>query len=100
MTPKTFEAHGYNWTAHTPGDPCPCDPDSKPIVLLRDGLQSFGNTTAKLWEWGEVYDSTITGWRYAEQPAQEKDELATLREQNASMQLALEVSTLCKPFLL
>lgn len=77
-TPKTFEAHGHTWTAHTPGDPMPCDKFNEVCVITRDEVNSdkFGAIDqiqlAEDWRWEKISECElceIIGWRSAnEQP--------------------------------
>lgn len=67
-TPKTFTAHGHTWTSHTPGDPNPCKPKTKPIILFDDHETSIGVYEAKIWDWSAKCSVKIIGWRYADEP--------------------------------
>ncbi len=94
-TKPTFRAHGKDWFPHTPGDPMPCDGESKPTVLFADGGTSIGATLAKDWQWNDAHEgSNIVGWRYADpQPESAEsvtDGLARLREEVANMRTAIQ----------
>lgn len=71
-TQSTFEARGYTWMRHTPGDPCPVPPDTLVHILMRcqeEGAQEAAK--AKLYDWGIEdlqVEGQIIGWRYAETP--------------------------------
>lgn len=71
--PETFESHGYTWTRHTPGDPCPVsNPDALVYVLTSFGGPSEGKPSrAGLCLWHVIKNinyarGEIIGWRYAE----------------------------------
>jgi len=66
-TPKTFTAHGIEWTTHKPGDAMPCDGD-KIVHLIRGDEILDGGVIGRNWFWN---DDKITGWRYADQPKTE-----------------------------
>ena len=73
--PATFETHGKVWTRHTPGDPCPCDPEAIVEALLACEAQSGKYTAesglAETWRWDcKTGEYSIIGWRYADEPAQ------------------------------
>jgi len=68
---KTFEAYGLIWTKHKPGDPMPCDGDSKVNILLRDELVSSYNPQECFahycrWDKEISVEAQIIGWRYAD----------------------------------
>ena len=74
-TPDTFEAHGYTWTRHTPGDPRPCDIKSEVYVLWRNQT-IHGPHTPDHWYWTNLVSNgqaLIIGWRYAD--AEKPDEI-------------------------
>lgn len=77
--PATFEAHGKTWNSHKPGDPMPCDPESKIDTLLEDGDIGGTDTKAKRSDWGirETGDNII-GWRYTDEQPEPKLPIATL----------------------
>lgn len=65
--PNTFEAHGYTWTRHTPGDPVPCTLDTKVRVLMRCDVNVgyYGvPDEARHFNWSAKLDSArqIIGW--------------------------------------
>lgn len=69
--PATFEAHGYTWTRHTPGDPMPCDGDTMVQCVFADGDLWPGSFPAKDVRWTKNNDlGDVIGWRYADEPAQ------------------------------
>lgn len=60
----TFEAHGFTWNKHVPGDPMPCDPDAEVVYLnSRDYISAPVRADYLVWE----QYSAIIGWRYAEE---------------------------------
>lgn len=72
MTPETFEAHGKTWTAHTPGDPMPCEAGLWVEVLTRGEVESgryiHASSLAEGWDWDwdtMIFgEDEIIGWRY------------------------------------
>ena len=66
-SPPTFEAHGFTWFKHTPGDPMPCDGNAQVNWLLPEELDGYykrATTKANnkhLW-------LKCAGWRYANKP--------------------------------
>lgn len=74
---EVFEAHGFEWFKHVPGDPMPCDGDAVVCVLLEQG--GFGHSPqgaeASQWRWSNFLSvSNIIGWRYAEETKPESQE--------------------------
>lgn len=71
VKPETFEAHGKMWTRHNPGNPMPCDGETKIEVVFQDGAFSGLPTAASIWEWSKEHPQNewIVGWRYADQPS-------------------------------
>ena len=74
MKKETFEAHGYTWFKHIPGEPMPCKNTDKVRVLLRNEDYLVGIFEAGEMGWGSigsdgVYDEhdEIIGWYPAEQ---------------------------------
>lgn len=65
--PATFEAHGYTWTRHKPGDPMPCDGGRRVFCISNSPDCYDGAMEAKCWSWG-VETVSIIGWRYADEP--------------------------------
>jgi hypothetical protein len=66
----TFEAHGFTWTKHVPGDPMPCDRDALVHCYVKEngGLEVSSPGTGKTWWWTDEGDETdIIGWRFAEE---------------------------------
>jgi len=67
--PETFEAHGFTWFKHKPGDPMTCDGDVEIETLLAGevgGRYKGCVENAKCWDWKTDGGSTaIVGWRYA-----------------------------------
>lgn len=64
--PETFEAHGYTWFKHTPGDPCPCDGDAVVEVMLDVEKEDWASLPYRAGNWG--WKGGIIGWRYADAP--------------------------------
>lgn len=58
-----FEAQGFEWFRHTPGDPMPCDGEAEIVYLNKRGYVSHPRS-ASLPEWGR--HSAIIGWRFAD----------------------------------
>lgn len=81
-TPDTFEAHGYTWTRHTPGDPMPCDGDKRVQVLFSGGTVSHNRSNASRWDWGghgghvETLTHLIIGYRVLDTPPQPAQEVS------------------------
>jgi len=78
-TPKTFQAHGFTWTAHTPGDPMPCDGNKMVCILLQSELHNrtydHDERLAKYYPWESKStdeDSRVVGWYYANNPQPSK----------------------------
>lgn len=94
--PATFEKHGHAWTVHKPGDPCPCDGDTLVIALSRgefkDGnIQPWPYPAKQLiWDERPSFGGALEliGWHGPTPPAQEKEELALLRDEIATMHAA------------
>ena len=69
----TFTSHGKTWTRHTPGDPMPCDGESR-VYILCDGSKSEKDwgaiRTAGVLNWSNepTGDWQIIGWRHADEP--------------------------------
>lgn len=69
---STFTGHdGKTYNRHTPGNPCPVDKNVDIVIL--DRLQKVWTTKdcPDSW-WTAEYSNPIIGWRYADEPAQEK----------------------------
>lgn len=70
--PKTFTAHGLEWIPHTPGDPMPCDGETKVRFLFRTEAEG-GTYVPAIWRaeecnWMERPNLSFTeiiGWNYA-----------------------------------
>lgn len=99
--PETFEAHGHTWTKHTPGDPMPCDGESRIYVLMRDpssGSMGRQETTAAGLDWDIIERAKkveIIGWRYADKPeSPEPSELDKLRQIVADCMAVMPVGNL------
>ena len=95
-TTPTFHAHGKDWFPHTPGEPMPCNGNTKVDILMRIELNSNycpEPDDGDVWDWSVISDdagSEIIGWRDADpQPESVTDELARLREKNANMRAAI-----------
>ena len=71
--PLLFMHAGKSWTYHRPGDPMPCDGERK-IVCIVGGNVWSDIVKGSDWEWGELLNGSIIGWRYAE-PATKEVEL-------------------------
>jgi len=73
--PATFTgSDGKTYNRHTPGDPCPCDPEASVQCLTSiSGPTSAGKATYFGWK-VSVHDENhwgvIIGWRYADEPSQ------------------------------
>ncbi len=74
----TFEAHGFTWTKHTPGDPMPCGQFESIWVILRGDLKNNVKPSrlgeGGRWFWGVATvdpENKIIGWRYADKPETE-----------------------------
>jgi hypothetical protein len=65
--PETFEAHGLTWFKHKPGDPMPCDGDTRVQVIWDDEVSDLGMrlVVQKAHACGWRTDARIVGWRYA-----------------------------------
>jgi uncharacterized protein YodC (DUF2158 family) len=70
--PATFEAHGKTWTRHTPGDPCPCDPEAmiEWLTLSEARGAPYCASTMQAKHFFSGKEPEIAGWRYADEPAQ------------------------------
>lgn len=66
--PATFEAHGFTWNRHTPGDPMPCDGKNEIFIIDFDNSR-YGPMSAEYADdqnwWSDEYITPIIGWRYA-----------------------------------
>jgi hypothetical protein len=70
--PKTFTAHGLEWIPHTPGDPMPCDGETKVRFLFRTEAEG-GTYVPTIWRaevcnWMERPNlpfTEIIGWNFA-----------------------------------
>lgn len=60
---EVFEAHGFEWFKHTPGDPMPCDGDAGVVLLFQNG-ESSSSAPAFSWSWDKAWNEL--GWRYAD----------------------------------
>lgn len=60
---EVFEAQGFEWFKHVPGDPMPCDGDAVVELLFRGGSISAA-FPASVWSWDAAYEEK--GWRYAD----------------------------------
>lgn len=120
-TETTFEVHGHTWTRHTPGDPMPCASTAKIAILDYSGCiyQGYlaGVCESEGW-WSAEYNVPIVGWHYNTvdvqlTPANPTDRaLSALRKIHSLTdpyadgapdasehdRLALEISTITKPF--
>ena len=66
--PATFEAHGFTWFKHTPGDPCPVADDVLVHITISNGSASGNPNVAKIYTWGKMTgfkEAEIIGWRHA-----------------------------------
>lgn len=70
--PATFEAHGFTWNRHTPGDPMPCGQFQSVWVILRGDLKDTVKPSrlgeGGRWFWGVATvdrEAEIIGWRNA-----------------------------------
>lgn len=69
---KTFTAQGLEWIPHTPGDPMPCDGETKVRFLFRTEAEG-GTYVSAIWRaeecnWMErpnISFTEIIGWNYA-----------------------------------
>ena len=64
--PETFEAHGYTWFKHTPGDPCPVTKDAMVVVFNdnKDEVEPCSGGCNHL-DWSANVGTKIIGWRHA-----------------------------------
>lgn len=69
---STFEAHGYTWTRHTPGDPNPVPSGlENDDIWILTGNHETNVGYSSLFDWGPPRGhplNCIIGWRYAETP--------------------------------
>lgn len=67
---QTFEANGFQWFAHEPGDAMPCDGDAKIVALYRDGyITKPWSACNYRWHPASAKEDPacdIIGWRYAD----------------------------------
>ena len=64
MTGETFEAHGFIWYKHTPGDPMPCDEmsDIYYVTSWHAIFRTMRGAGSLCWN----RNSVVIGWRYAD----------------------------------
>lgn len=73
---QTFTAHGFQWFAHVPGEPMPCDGDAIIHVLMTSELKgSYDDQKrpAKAWHWEATGCNGKVGWRYADSEQKEPE---------------------------
>lgn len=70
MDTETFEAHGFVWNKHVPGEPMPCDPEAN-VVGLSMCMREFKNKAQFLdWTHNES-GALLIVWRYADSEQKE-----------------------------
>jgi len=72
--PLTFTHLGQTWTYHRPGEPMPCDGETK-VFCVGGFLVSDQVRKVSDWYWGELGEQAILGWRYADTPSPKTVEL-------------------------
>jgi len=55
----------HQWITHKPGDPMPCNENTKIFISLSNGMQTQTPMKAKQWNWEDGGIASIVGWRYA-----------------------------------
>lgn len=54
------------WITHKPGDPMPCEGNTKVFVKLSNDMETKSPMKAKQWLWDNCSAGSVVGWRYAE----------------------------------
>lgn len=69
----TFEAYGMTWIKHTPGDPMPCNPETRTLAITNRSRKTSDAPWVRLadeWNWSDSLPEEwqIIGWNYADAP--------------------------------